>query len=210
MSDKTLKYFDSTVECDIKQPIYLPTYFSELTHSSADFLRAYWPGGTKVQRLQHHSGTRPTESPGECILWADQEGPKLGDYSITVVPDPQSLQVGKTAVVKQSSSLAKIPIRFPPLPLGRFSQVFKLSANMRLTSPVSNIKVLYSVYKWSMLRHMPTLCSVDIYWSEWVRHQWPQFQHIACERFQSDIGREFKNLPKYAKGERREADRDLD
>ena len=80
----------------------------------------------------------------------DQEGPKFSDYSITVVPDPQSLQVGKTAVVKQSFSLAKVPIRFPPLPLGGFSQVFKLSANMRLTSPASNIKVLYSVLvcKW--------------------------------------------------------------
>ena len=31
-----------------------------------------------------------------------------------------------------ASSLAKVPIRFPPLPLGGFRQVFKLSANMRL------------------------------------------------------------------------------
>ena len=38
-----------------------------------------------------------------------------------------------------SSSLAKVPIRFPPLPLGGFRQVFKLSANMRLTSFASNI-----------------------------------------------------------------------
>ena len=35
-----------------------------------------------------------------------------------------------------SSSLGKVPIHFSPLPLG---QVFKLSANMRLTSPASNI-----------------------------------------------------------------------
>ena len=32
------------------------------------------------------------------------------------------------------SSLAKVPIRFPSLPIGGFRQVFKLSANMRLTS----------------------------------------------------------------------------
>ena len=39
--------------------------------------------------------------------------------------------------LKLTSSLAKVPIRFPPLPLGGFRQDFKCSANMRLTSSAS-------------------------------------------------------------------------
>ena len=55
-----------------------------------------------------------------------------------VSPDPHFL-IAFTCVIHVPSSLAKVPIRFPPLPLGRFRQVFKLSANMRSTSPASNI-----------------------------------------------------------------------
>ena len=44
-----------------------------------------------------------------------------------------------------SSSLAKVPIRFSPLPLGGFRQVFKHSANLRLTSFASNILVVGSL-----------------------------------------------------------------
>ena len=46
-------------------------------------------------------------------------------------------RVGSVEVI--ASSLAKAPIRFPSRPLGGFRQVFKLSANMRPTSPASNI-----------------------------------------------------------------------
>ena len=44
-----------------------------------------------------------------------------------------------------TSSLAKVPIRFSPVPLGGFRQVFKHLANLRLTSFPSNIKVLYGL-----------------------------------------------------------------
>ena len=43
------------------------------------------------------------------------------------------------------ASQAKVPIRFPPLPLGGFRQVFKLSANMRLTSLASYMLVVGSL-----------------------------------------------------------------
>ena len=39
-----------------------------------------------------------------------------------------------------SSSLAKVPIRFPPLPLGRFRQVFKLSG--QYTTDI--VRILYA------------------------------------------------------------------
>ena len=47
--------------------------------------------------------------------------------------------------IYSTSSLAKVPIRFSPLPLGGFRQVFKLSANMRLTSFASYMLVLGSL-----------------------------------------------------------------
>ena len=63
-----------------------------------------------------------------------------------------------------------------------------------------------TVYKWSILCHMPNLCSVDIYKriGTHVHHQWPQYQHIGCQRCQSH-----KTCLNSAKGERRKADRSL-
>ena len=43
----------------------------------------------------------------------------------------------------QGSSLAKVPIRFSPLPLGGFRQVFKHSGTSRRSSLASSIWVLY-------------------------------------------------------------------
>ena len=51
----------------------------------------------------------------------------------------------KHKLLEDTSSLAKVPIHFPPTPLGGFSQVFKLSANMRLTSSASYMLVLGSL-----------------------------------------------------------------
>ena len=43
------------------------------------------------------------------------------------------------------SLLAKIPIRFPPLPLGGFSLHLKHSVTLRLSSSASHIQVLYGL-----------------------------------------------------------------
>ena len=43
------------------------------------------------------------------------------------------------------SSLAKVPIRFPPFTHGGLRQVCKISANMRLASTASNIKLLWEL-----------------------------------------------------------------
>ena len=61
----------------------------------------------------------------ELLYASCQQGRDMG-YARSLV---------NSVAVYISSSLAKVPIRFPPPPppLGRFRQVFKLSANMRLT-----------------------------------------------------------------------------
>ena len=56
-----------------------------------------------------------------------------------------TLQTLYTSRSSSSSSLAKVPVRFSPLPLGGFRQVFKLSANMRLTLFASYMLVLGSL-----------------------------------------------------------------
>ena len=53
-----------------------------------------------------------------------------------------------------SSSLAKVPIRFTLLPLGGFRQVFKHSANLRLTSFASYMLVLGSL----VMYHFVCIC----------------------------------------------------
>ena len=58
--------------------------------------------------------------------------------------------------------LAKAPIRFPPLPLGGFRQVFKHSA-IRDWHRSHRIYRYCMVYKWSILCHSSTMCSFDIY-----------------------------------------------
>ena len=54
-----------------------------------------------------------------------------------------------------TSSLAKVSIRFSPLPFGGFRQVFKHSANMRLTSFASFMLVVWSLvmYKFDCICH---------------------------------------------------------
>ena len=62
-----------------------------------------------------------------------------------------------------TSSLAKFPIRFPPLPLGGFRQVFKHSANIRLTSFASYMLVLGSLvmYKFACICQQSTVWAYD-------------------------------------------------
>ena len=73
----------------------------------------------------------------------------------------QKLWLGKACIA--ASSLAKVPIRFPPLPLGGFRQVYKLSVNMRLTSFASYMLVLVSLvmYKFAWIYQRSTGWAYD-------------------------------------------------
>ena len=65
------------------------------------------------------------------------------DKNLTLALTFQQREMGLSYYT--SSSLAQVPIRFSPFPLGGLRQVFKLSANLRLTSFASKILVVGSL-----------------------------------------------------------------
>ena len=69
-----------------------------------------------------------------------------------------------------------------------------------LTSAESYIFGYCMMYKWSILFHMPIMCSIEIYIRMSTTSVSQYHVHIGCDQYQPQYYRVFKSLPKSAKG----------
>ena len=109
------------------------------------------------------------------------------------------------------SSLAKVPIRFPPLPLGgslAFRQVFKHSANLRLTSFASYMLVVGSLvmYQFVCICQRGTGRAFDLVLIIYKPYSILIFDANDISRKLAECLKTCLNLPR---GRGREADRNL-